>query len=76
MRGLGAGRENAFQIIRAVAVFGAQEFVGDFGQPPGQGGGDGVEIGPGILARDGPHGVNVLLDERKRYTGPVRACVR
>ena len=70
-RGLVARRKNAFQVIWPVGVLGAQNSsVTSFSRWVRELG-DGLEVGPGIFARDGPHGIYMLLDERERYTGPV-----
>ena len=65
-------RENVFQIIRPEAVLALEEFVGDFAQPLRQRAGDVGEVGAGMFADDGAHGVDVLVDERDRDARDLR----
>ena len=64
-------RENVFQIIRPVAVLGAQEFVGDLAQRLRQRAATSARSA-GPLADDGAHRVDALVDQRERNAREVR----
>ena len=64
-------REDVGEHVRPVLVLLRQEFVGDFAQPLGQRVGDLRDVGARLLADDGAHRIDMLVDQRDRDAGHV-----